>query len=153
MNTIYFKTQGAFEARLEQMQCVPGTTTVVGTVQAQGGETHGAHVFTNGQLVALLVLDEVEFFNAPAMERGEAVNQAKDEALAQLRGWLFDNRMRCVGNNMEAKTEVWGTPSNELLLIEDTGDNFRLWLSVPFIDLDAAMEALDAHFAFNQIHF
>ena len=155
MSMIFFRTPSAFNERLEQLGNQPGTTTIVGDVQAPGGETFGAHIFTNGKLVAVLVLDEVEFENAPAMERGEEMPKqtAKDAALEQLRAWLFDNRMRCIGNNMEAKTEVWATTNNELLLVEDTGTNFRLWRSIPFMDLNTAMEALEAHFEFNQIHF
>ena len=153
MNTIYFRTQNAFAARLEQMQNEPGTTTVVGSVQCPGGETHGAHVFNNGNLVAILVLDEAAYFSAPIMERGEPTPTEKEAALEQLRAWLFDNRMRCIGNNMEARTEIWATQNNELLLLEDTGENFRLWRSIPFMDLDTALEALEAHFEFNTMHF
>lgn len=155
MNKIYFKTQNAFNAKVEQLGNVPGTTTVVSPFKPLNNETQTALIFTNGELVAKLVMSEMEFYNAPIIERGEETPNPtpKEAALEQLRAWLFDNRMRCIGNNMEAKTEVWATTNNELLLVEDTGENFRLWRSIPFMDLEGALEALEAHFEFNQMHF
>ena len=66
MKTIYFKTKKVFNAFLKDNNL--NSTTV----NCSGGETLGAKIYSDdGQLDTLVVLDPIDFDNAPAIERGE----------------------------------------------------------------------------------
>lgn len=64
--TIYFKTRKAFNAFLRANDLNETT------VNCSGGETQGARIYNeNGQLDTLVVLDAIDYDNAPVIERGE----------------------------------------------------------------------------------
>jgi hypothetical protein len=70
MKTLYFKTEKAFNEHIAFWESI--FTIRKGIVQVSCGETNGAYVYDeNGNNHSKLVLDEVEYQNAPLIERGE----------------------------------------------------------------------------------
>ena len=70
-NVIYFKTKaGLNKQRMDLLE--DGFQVNEGVVNVGGGETNGAYVYdTDGNRKSTLVLDEVEYQNAPFIQRGE----------------------------------------------------------------------------------
>lgn len=72
MKTTYFKTEKAFDNYLNDLQQEQGIMIIRGSVGCAGGETRGAHIFSNHDgIIETVVLDEYEFDNASNFDKGE----------------------------------------------------------------------------------
>jgi hypothetical protein len=65
MKHIYFKTRSKFNKFLKENDLRETT------VDCSGGETTGAYIYENRRMVGKVILDAVDFDNAPIFERGE----------------------------------------------------------------------------------
>jgi len=70
MKNIYFRTEEAFQQQIED-HISDGDMVVEGIVQFEGGETQGAHVFSNQKLKCKLIFDEAAYHNASFQNKGE----------------------------------------------------------------------------------